>query len=258
MSLERRVRMITVAIIDDNKPLADRIANTIPWKDMGCTVVLVAYDGLVGKKGIVQYQPDLIVVDVRMPNMSGLETIELTRSFIPDSKVIFISAYDEFEYAYKAIKLKAFDYLIKPFTQADLLKTVEKAVAELKGYASSAEPKQAESSEHSGVVSRVLEYMDKHIGEKFTLDDLAGLFSLSPNHLGRLIKQETGKRFIELATELRIEKAKVLLTESDFKVGEIGEMVGYKNYLTFYKVFCRIEGIPPTEYTRQRSRKNMV
>lgn len=249
--------MLTVAIIDDNKPLADRIANTIPWHEMGCTVVLLAYDGLVGKKGIAQHLPDLIIIDVRMPNMNGLETIELTRSLVPHSKVIFISAYDEFEYAYKAIKLKAFDYLIKPFSQTELLGAVEKAVKELK--ASQKQPaketEEDDGPEHSGVVSRVLSYLDRHISEKLTLDDLAGLFGLSPNHLGRLIRQETGKRFIELVAELRIEKAKVLLTGSEFKVGEIGEMVGYKNYLTFYKAFCRMEGVPPTEYARQSARR---
>lgn len=241
--------MFTVAIIDDNKPLVDRIASTIPWQDIGCEVVLVAYDGLTGKKGIVQHKPHLIIIDVRMPNMNGLETIELTQSFIHHSKVIFISAYDEFEYAYNAIKLKAFDYLIKPFSQTELLKIVSKAVDELKRNQQTVSYEN--SAVQSNVADRVIAYMEKHISDKFTLKDLARLFGLSPNYLGILIKQTSGKSFVELSTELRIKKAKALLLSGEFKVGEIGEMVGYKNYLSFYRVFCKIEGVPPTEYIRQ-------
>ncbi len=241
--------MISVVVIDDNKPTADRIVNTVPWGTMGCEVVAVRYDGLQGKQAIAQYLPELIITDIRMPNLSGLETIELMRTLIPNSKVIFISAYDEFEYAYRAIKLNAHDYLIKPFSQTDLLKAIRKAVLELNG--EKADSQQAAAGENQTVVQRILEYFDHHIGETLTMEELAKLFGLSASHLGRMIQQETGKRFMELTTQMRMDKAGALLCNSDYRVSEIGEMVGYKSYLAFYKVFCKTKGISPTEYAKR-------
>lgn len=240
--------MISVVVIDDNKPLADRIACTIAWKELGCEVVAVEYNGFQGKKAILQYLPELIISDIRMPGLDGLEMVELVREHIPASKVIFISAYEEFQLAYRAIKLNAFDYLTKPFTQAELVRTVQRAVSALKEAAAPDAPRTEETGEKKTVAARALEYLEKHIGDRLTVADLAERFGLSPNHLSRLILQETGSHFGELATKMRIEKAKALLRSGDFKVAEIGEMVGYQTYLSFYKAFIRSEGIAPTEY----------
>lgn len=241
--------MVSVVIVDDNKPIADRIANTIPWKSMDCEVVAVEYDGLQGKRAISKYLPQLIIIDVRMPNLSGLETIELTRSLIPDSKVIFISAYDEFKYAYRAIKLKAYDYLIKPFSQADLLRVIQKAMTELDQ--SRSEAAVVPPVESKSIVQKAIEYYCCHMSEIVTMDELAKLFGVSSAHFGRLVQQETGKRFMELATQMRMDKAKTLLQNGEYRVNEIGTMVGYQTYLTFYKVFSKAVGVSPTEYAKK-------
>ena len=243
--------MISVVVIDDNKPLADRIACTIAWKELGCEVVAVEYSGIQGKKAILQYLPELIISDIRMPGLSGLEMVELVREHVPASKVIFISAYEEFELAYRAIKLNAFDYLTKPFTQAELVKTVQRAVNEIKEARETLRTPEEEKNEKKSVAARALEYMEKHMSERLTVADLAAIFDLSPNHLSRLIQQETGSRFVDIAARQRIEKAKALLRSSDLRVAEIGEMVGYQTYLSFYKAFIRSEGMAPTEYEQK-------
>ena len=241
--------MISVVIIDDNKPLADRIAKTVPWKDFGCEVVATEYNGQQGKKAILAYSPELIISDIRMPGLSGLEMVELIRDHLPFSKVIFMSAYDDFNYAYKAIKLDAHDYLIKPFMQSELIESIKKAVDELNKNSVPEAP--AVMPETKTVAAKAIEYMEKHIGDRISIADLAALFDLSAGHLGRLIQQETGEHFIDLYTTMRINKAKELLRCSDFRVAEIGSMVGYGNYLSFYKAFTRVEGIPPTDYAKQ-------
>ena len=241
-------RVLKIVVIDDNKPTADRIANSIPWNKMGCEVVGVAYDGLSGKKIITQYLPDIVIIDIQMPYLSGLEIIEFTRPLIPHSKVIFISAYDEFEYAFKAIKLRAYDYLIKPFSQNDLVQVITKVVHELEG------TQKAEVRHSDPIVERIAAYLDAHISENITLGHLSRIFGLSTGHLSQLIRQETGMRLSELAAQMRIEKAKMLLVNSEYNVGEISAMVGYKNYVMFYKAFKKEEGISPTEYVKE-SRK---
>ncbi len=241
--------MISVVIIDDNKPLADRIAKTVPWEELGCEIVATEYNGQEGKKAILAYSPELIISDIRMPALGGLEMIELIRDHLPSSKIIFMSAYDDFSYAYKAIKLNAHDYLIKPFMQSELIASIRKAVDALNERNSSAESNI--TPEPKTVAKKAIEYLEKHIGNKVSVADLAALFDLSAGHMSRLIQQETGENFIDLHTRMKIDKAKELLRFSGFRVAEISSMVGYGNYLSFYKAFTRLEGIPPTDYAKQ-------
>lgn len=241
--------MISVVIIDDNKPLADRIAKTVPWEELGCEIVATEYNGQEGKKAILTYLPELIISDIRMPALGGLEMIELTRDHLPSSKIIFMSAYDDFNYAYKAIKLDAHDYLIKPFAQTELIASIRKAVDALNESKLSVGP--ITTPEPKTVAEKAIAYLEKHIGDRVTVADLAALFGISAGHMGRLIQQETGESFVDLYTRMRINKAKELLRFSDFRVSEISSMVGYGNYLSFYKVFTRVEGMPPTDYAKR-------
>ena len=94
-------------------------------------MVSVQYDGIAGKKAITQLRPDLVITDIRMPGLNGLEMIELVRELLPECKVIFISFYEYFDYAYKAMKLRAQDFLIKPFEQAELLRVIQNVVSEI-------------------------------------------------------------------------------------------------------------------------------
>ena len=94
--------MYSVAIVEDNRATADMLAASIAWDSIRCEVVGVAYNGVDGRALITQKKPDIIIADIRMPGMDGLQMIELTRKISPKSKVIYISAYDDFYYAKKS------------------------------------------------------------------------------------------------------------------------------------------------------------
>ena len=93
-------------------------------------------------------------------------------------------------------------------------------------------------------------YMNDHAGDNLHLKELAFRFSLSASHLGRLIKQETGKRFTELMINQRILNAKSLLRKTDYRIEDIAGMVGYKSYLIFYQVFIKQVGVSPSVYRK--------
>ena len=82
-----------------------------------------------------------------------------------------------------------------------------------------------------------------------TLGSLADYLNMNPSYLSRLLKKETGSNFVDILTQVRLEKAKQLLNEG-IRVAEVGEKVGYAEYAYFYQVFKRFEGISPSEYKR--------
>ena len=89
--------MYSVVIVEDNRATADMLATAVDWQSVGCQVAGVAYNGQRGRLLILQTKPDIIIADIRMSGMDGLTMIESIQSLSPASKVIYISAYNDFE-----------------------------------------------------------------------------------------------------------------------------------------------------------------
>ena len=124
--------MIKVMIVDDNKLIRQSIIMTINWNSIGCDVVCEAANGSEAISLTKEYLPDLIITDIRMPEINGLEFTEKVKEYLPWVKVIIITGYDEFKYAQRAIKLGAFDLILKPINNEELYAVIIKAVNELK------------------------------------------------------------------------------------------------------------------------------
>ncbi len=240
--------MYSVLILDDNRPMALQVFRMIPWEEIGCQVVGVLHDGIAGQEAIRKMKPDLIVSDIEMPGLSGLQMMETARVHIPNSQIIFISAYEKFHYAHQAIKLGACDYLVKPFTQADLRHSIDKAIAALD--LAQQEQEELTKRSYSPQMERVMAYLETQACGSVSLEMVADHFQMSQSKLGRLIKKETNMRYTELVAKLRIQKSKELLAIPSLHVADIAEQVGYSDYLTFYKVFVRCEKISPTDYRK--------
>ncbi|WP_373229296.1 response regulator [Cohnella sp.] len=120
-------RLVKLCIVDDIRSVVDMISNKIPWSDCGIEVVGSAMNGEEGLKVIEQSQPDIILTDIRMPKMDGLEMTRRIVELLPHSKIIILSAYTDFEYAQKAMQYGALDYVKKPFSIDDIVKVVLKA-----------------------------------------------------------------------------------------------------------------------------------
>lgn len=102
--------------------------------------------------------------------------------------------------------------------------------------------------EYSLMVKKVVDYINTHFSEAINLTSVANHFGISSSYLSRLLRMETGINFVDLVSKARIEVAKRLLRDPKYKVNEVGEMVGYKEYAYFYQVFKRVEGQSPKEY----------
>lgn len=118
--------MLKMLIVDDEPIICQGLIETIPWKDIGVEVVGTAEHGKEALSFMHQDNIDLVLTDVYMPEMDGLELSKYISRKFPESKIIIMSGYDEFEYARQAIRLGVEDYLLKPVDIDDLLELVEK------------------------------------------------------------------------------------------------------------------------------------
>lgn len=116
--------MLKVFLVEDETIIREGLRDIIPWQQYGCTLVGDAGDGEQALPMIRELQPDVLITDIKMPFMDGLALSNLVVKEFPNTKIIIISGYDDFEYARQAIRIGAFQYLLKPVTKAMLIKTL--------------------------------------------------------------------------------------------------------------------------------------
>lgn len=212
---------------------------------------------------------DIFILDIEMPGINGLEAAEEIRKRDKDAVILFLTAFDEFRYAKKAVTLHALDYLLKPYDEKELLLSVDTAIhyvdelraGETKALpitrdASSKYDRNALNPENSDVENGsgssgqklMLEYIEKHYMEDISVQDIAMSFNYSEAYFCKLFKQNFGRNFISFLSEYRIEKAKNQLGLISVNIKDIGKSVGYPDSNYFAKVFKRITGKSPSEY----------
>ncbi|MCX7711210.1 MAG: response regulator transcription factor [Clostridia bacterium] len=124
--------MYKVIIVDDEPIIRKGLKNIINWKQFDCEICAEASDGVEGSRLIRELQPDIVFTDIKMPEVDGLTMIREIKDVIPSSKVIILTGYRDFDYAQEAIKLGAFDFILKPSKIEELTSVVKRAVKELK------------------------------------------------------------------------------------------------------------------------------
>lgn len=121
----------TVLIVEDNQIALESLKRTIPWEKLGLHLIATAENGRLGCELIRQYRPDIVLADIHMPELDGLTMVELMEAELADSRVIFITAYEKIEYASRAIKLSAFDFILKPLDNEELCQSLCRAAESL-------------------------------------------------------------------------------------------------------------------------------
>lgn len=121
----------TVLIVEDNQIALESLKRTIPWEQLGLRLIGAADNGRQGCELIRQFRPDIVLADIHMPEMDGLSMVELMSGELADSRVIFITAYEKIEYASRAIKLSAFDFILKPLDNEELCQSLRRAAESL-------------------------------------------------------------------------------------------------------------------------------
>lgn len=120
-----------VFIVEDEIVTREGIRDRVDWRDNGFDLCGEAPDGEIALPMLQATHPDVLITDIRMPFMDGLELSRIVRERLPDTKIIILSGHDEFEYAQAAIKLGVTEYLLKPVTVQDIHRSLRQVAAEL-------------------------------------------------------------------------------------------------------------------------------
>ena len=112
--------MYRVALVDDERLILEGLSRVVPWESLGCRVAGTASDGREGLALIRREQPDMVLTDIRMPNMDGLTMLAALHSEFPQMQMTVLTAYRDFDYAQKALHLGVCRYLLKPSRMDEL------------------------------------------------------------------------------------------------------------------------------------------
>jgi two-component system, response regulator YesN len=269
--------MHKVFIVDDEWAIAKGLEKVIDWNGLSCHTVSFTSSVDAYESAILE-RPDILITDIKMPYMDGLELIGKLKAADVKFATIIISGFSEFEYARKGIELGVNAYIFKPVEQEELKSAVAHAIAQiekqdsvlkelekLKLYETANGEIKPESkpvispmkimAEKYNLIDNIKEYIDINFAENLSLPEISERFFLNPFYLSQLFKKKTGHTYISYLTEKRIEKAKELLSGQDVKIYEVCHSVGYENVKHFSKIFEKLVGVRPSSFKNPANRK---
>jgi two-component system response regulator YesN len=247
-----RKRTWSVLIAEDESLIRRHLARKPAENCPAFEVVGEAADGQEALEAVAELYPDVLVTDIRMPMMDGLQLTREVYDAFPDFRVVIVSGYDEFSYAKTALALGVKDYLLKPVTEEELRSVMSRLAIQLDAEEKRLDgehPDVSESASQEELVSAVKEYLRAHFAEAISLAELAARFHVNPPYLTRVFKRHGGVAPVRCLRDLRISHARKLLGERpSLEIKEIAAMVGCPDQGYFSRVFKQAVGTGPQEY----------
>ncbi|MDY2628005.1 MAG: response regulator [Lachnospiraceae bacterium] len=243
------MKKLRVLLVDDEIMIREGFKKLFDWEAHDCKVVGEAADGMEALTQIDTLQPDIVIMDINIPIMSGLKVIQMSRIRHPRTAFVIVSGYDDFSYCQQALRMQITDYILKPVNYEEFGTCIDNLKISLfEQRVSSAEEPQAGEER---IITGITRYLQEHLAEEVSLSVLAEEFHLNAQYISQLFKNEIGVGFLAYLTNIRLEKAKKLLISTSCSIAEVAEQSGYRDYRVFTKVFKKAEGITPSQYRRE-------
>lgn len=237
--------MYKLVITDDELEIRQGLRNYFPWESLGFEVVKDFSNGKELLEYVENHPVDVIISDIRMPFLSGIELAKTIYEKYPQITLIFLSGYRDFDYAKQAISYGVKHYIVKPTKYSELFEIFTKLKENLDKKIIDKDSRVY--NYYNDILSKVKLYVQKNISEA-SLVEAAQLVNLSPNYLSKIFKEQTNTNFSKYLLDTKMLKAKELLQNIHYKTYEISSMLGYKNPKNFTRTFKKHFGCSPKEY----------
>ena len=243
--------MWKVMVADDETYMLEAMEKLIDWKKLDCQLVYKAQNGQELLEYMKRDVPDIIITDIKMPLVSGIEVAQYVYDHMLPTKVIILSAYADFEYAQEAIQYDVCGYIVKTSVIEMLPGMIKKAIKKLSIPVDS----ERERSEYyaDDIFGKLQKYIEEHFMDKLTLHQIAHEIHANGSYLSRLYKLKTGHNLFDVINKMKLEKAKEYISQGN-KIYEAAQKVGFDDVSYFSRVFRKYEGCSPREYEKRYKR----
>lgn len=268
-------------LIADDEPWSRTVVSSLgAWEPLGLQLVGEAEDGLEAVRLVGELNPHILITDMRMPGLEGVELLqELARRY-PELRIVIMSGYQDFVYLKQAIRSQAVEYLLKPVNPEELNDALSRCAESLKErelstFGGIRLPEAAaelvtdtvrQFTEHLDAVDaerkirghldihEVQAFIELHFMDPITLESVAQRFFVVKEHLSRTFKSQTGENITDYIVRKKMEKSRQLITELHVPIKTAAQMVGYEDVAYFYRVFKRHFGMTPGELQKDASK----
>lgn len=251
--------MYKLLVVDDNTDTRNTLSNCFPWEQVSFDIVEQLDNGLDALQYLLNHPVDVILCDIKMPKMTGIELAKEIQARKLPVRMILISAYREFEYARQAMSAGVRHYLIKPAKYQEIMDVFTEMKAELmKSHELRQTPDIPETSnphlsllqgQNDPIVQKIVHYVVANY-RTAKLEHAARAVHMNPAYVSSYFKKTAGINFSDFVLAFKMEKAAELLSESKWKAFQVSEMVGYANVKNFIRTFKDYFGQTPGQYRR--------
>ena len=252
--------MFRTLIVEDEAISRKGLIATFNWMAAGCVVVGEAESGAEGLEKIRDLKPDLVISDICMYDMDGLDMIERGKQYC-NFHSILLTGYSEFAFAQRAVALHVHAYLLKPVNRSELMNAILslRIETESKNTTPTADALEKgfnviNKNNMSYHVRYTLERIKENYTQRIQIDEIAKQLYVSKSYLSKKIHDETNHTFTDLLYQYRIQKAIELLNMGTYRINEIASMTGFHDYKHFNQVFRKYLHQSPSEYLNSSER----
>lgn len=240
-----------ILIAEDELPTRRGIMNLLTNWSQGRHTFNSAENGIEALEITRSKHIDLLITDIRMPGLDGIELLKAMRKDGQDTCSILLTGYAEFEYARSALMLGAINYILKPVEPEELIQAIEQALKKVKTNKLETKGKLQQPVVKNEFIMQALHFIHDHLADpSLGIKDVSEHIHLSPSYFSVLFKDEMQITFSHYIARRRIELAKQLLLHTNQKIYEIATEVGFSSSKYFVKAFRLMEGITPKQYRK--------
>ncbi len=221
------------------------------------SIVGIATSGKEAVQKAKLFKPDIILMDIGIPELDGLSAQRKILEFLPDVQTIILTAYSDFQHAQEAINSRVVEYLVKPIRTKKLTEAIDRILLNFKRNQThtSFMPETSQITQNE-LIQQALLYIEKHYLENIQVAELAKSLYLNPQYFSRLFKKEMSISFSEFLLLYRLEKSKDLLIDTDLPIYAIASSSGFTDSSYYCKTFKKYVHISPLKFRKQQKRLN--
>ena len=248
--------MYKLMVVDDESESRNTLCNCFPWQEIGFEIVAQADNGKEALSYIKNNVIDVILCDIKMPLMSGIDLAKEVYGWPSKPIIIFLSGYRDFEFAQKALAFGVRYYIVKPARYEEVMNLFQLLKQELDAkYGTEKlaliQEFHSKNANAASFQDQLIKTIQKYIEENYreaNLESASKLIHMNSSYLSQLFKQKTGINFSDYLITVKMKKAAELLMDYSMRTYSISEMVGYTNAKNFARTFKNFYGLNPREY----------